>query len=624
MKMPKNNAKCSHNIFSHRLFLVFLLANVFFACGGIPKLRPGSTPADYRRPIYKIIIEGNTLFSDKEITSGLINTGSTGWWLWRDYKRFDPAELTKDASRIKGLYRHHGYFSTQVLSIKEERLVGGAVRIRISIKEGKPTKLTEVSVKFVDDRKGRFKESTEKLRTQISQEELQEQCCLHDTRKNDVFDHEKYLIAKSRLKRFMLNQGYAHVQIKGKAFVDRKKNIAQVEFNIDPGPKVVFSKLEIDGLKKLPDSLVANRVTWKEGDLFSQKNIDDTKGRLLRIGSFTTVDLKLGDGQRSDHGSVKIKVSEQSLREFRLGGGFALDAVQWEVRTRAEYTRNKFFFDPLSSLKITLTPAYRWLRTEENAAGFAGQGEVAFERNDFLYPLIVGTAGIAYSVERFESYTTAGPSLRFSVRRPIIDERIIIGSAWNLSGLSFPSLNESISSNDATSDNLGLSEDYRLGALEGSLALDFRDNAIEPRKGLYLSGHLEHGAGYLGGAFDYTTTEVDLRTYFPLSEHLVAAARGRYSRLIDGDFLPLTRRYFAGGSSSHRGFPQRRISPTVSGLTDEGEETTGFIGGEERLETSLELRLNVYPILDDWFGVCLLYTSPSPRDATLSRMPSSA
>ena len=26
----------------------------------------------------------------------------------------------------------------------------------------------------------------------------------------------------------------------------------------------------------------------------------------------------------------------------------------------------------------------------------------------------------------------------------------------------------------------------------------------------------------------------------------------------------------------------------------------------------------------DWFYFCLLYTSPSPRDATLSRMPSSA
>ena len=27
---------------------------------------------------------------------------------------------------------------------------------------------------------------------------------------------------------------------------------------------------------------------------------------------------------------------------------------------------------------------------------------------------------------------------------------------------------------------------------------------------------------------------------------------------------------------------------------------------------------------DEWDGICLLYTSPSPRDATLSRMPSSA
>ena len=27
---------------------------------------------------------------------------------------------------------------------------------------------------------------------------------------------------------------------------------------------------------------------------------------------------------------------------------------------------------------------------------------------------------------------------------------------------------------------------------------------------------------------------------------------------------------------------------------------------------------------DEWFWFCLLYTSPSPRDATLSRMPSSA
>ena len=38
-------------------------------------------------------------------------------------------------------------------------------------------------------------------------------------------------------------------------------------------------------------------------------------------------------------------------------------------------------------------------------------------------------------------------------------------------------------------------------------------------------------------------------------------------------------------------------------------------------------KVAVVPILVLWFGIgwiCLLYTSPSPRDATLSRMPSSA
>ena len=31
-----------------------------------------------------------------------------------------------------------------------------------------------------------------------------------------------------------------------------------------------------------------------------------------------------------------------------------------------------------------------------------------------------------------------------------------------------------------------------------------------------------------------------------------------------------------------------------------------------------------YDVTLEWFNDCLLYTSPSPRDATLSRMPSSA
>ena len=74
-----------------------------------------------------------------------------------------------------------------------------------------------------------------------------------------------------------------------------------------------------------------------------------------------------------------------------------------------------------------------------------------------------------------------------------------------------------------------------------------------------------------------------------------------------------------------------------------GGETTVAVGGTEvsavadaptpALEDEASDDLDVGDVLKDRFviekiigrgGICLLYTSPSPRDATLSRMPSSA
>ena len=56
------------------------------------------------------------------------------------------------------------------------------------------------------------------------------------------------------------------------------------------------------------------------------------------------------------------------------------------------------------------------------------------------------------------------------------------------------------------------------------------------------------------------------------------------------------------------------IQDVINDYVDAQEETEksglGFVGKEEDKELKV--------------SICLLYTSPSPRDATLSRMPSSA
>ena len=59
-----------------------------------------------------------------------------------------------------------------------------------------------------------------------------------------------------------------------------------------------------------------------------------------------------------------------------------------------------------------------------------------------------------------------------------------------------------------------------------------------------------------------------------------------------------------------------------------GDELTAWrMNAVENRATVKERNLDTLPLPFGWFMVaysCLLYTSPSPRDATLSRMPSSA
>ena len=56
------------------------------------------------------------------------------------------------------------------------------------------------------------------------------------------------------------------------------------------------------------------------------------------------------------------------------------------------------------------------------------------------------------------------------------------------------------------------------------------------------------------------------------------------------------------------------------------EPTPASDGAGVKLKRSIGVEPNYYDpfLMLDEFGSCLLYTSPSPRDATLSRMPSSA
>ena len=70
--------------------------------------------------------------------------------------------------------------------------------------------------------------------------------------------------------------------------------------------------------------------------------------------------------------------------------------------------------------------------------------------------------------------------------------------------------------------------------------------------------------------------------------------------------------------SEETGFSNNESLPNTSGITPVDTIEPAGLG------TSVISRFNTLIASREYYDACLLYTSPSPRDATLSRMPSSA
>jgi outer membrane translocation and assembly module TamA len=146
---------------------------------------------------------------------------------------------------------------------------------------------------------------------------------------------------------------------------------------------------------------------------------------------------------------------------------------------------------------------------------------------------------------------------------------------------------------DRVEGDLDTSGSEQLFWVDQQLAYDRRDDPLDARRGFYAEVRAEEGNGWI-----QVTPEA--RGYVPLGRRWVLAARLRGGRTLSGE-SPLTRRYFSGGGTSHRGFAFRRLAPWVE--TTEGERAP--VGGQALVETSVEARIELLKVRGRWLGTVL-------------------
>jgi outer membrane translocation and assembly module TamA len=152
----------------------------------------------------------------------------------------------------------------------------------------------------------------------------------------------------------------------------------------------------------------------------------------------------------------------------------------------------------------------------------------------------------------------------------------------------------------------------RLTALEFYLERTRVDHPSDPRSGQTVALQTRHAAPWLGGSYRFDEVQIEGRVYMPLGERYVWANRARIGTILSEPTaaVPVSERYFLGGSANMRGWGRYQVAPlTTDGLP---------LGGRAMLDLSTEIRV---PLRGSFGGVIFLdagnvWTTPGEISVT--------
>lgn len=549
---------------------------------GLSCVACASTPAVVQ--VRKVEITGNHAVSDGALTGGLAMHGGRGLLL-KDYVELDEVSLARDRERITAYYRAHGYFDAKVVKSEIKPSTKGMVDLVHQVVEGPATRITSVEL------------------VGIPRELLDEATNRVAVARGAVYDQQRYLDTKERLRGFLIEQGHAHAKVAGSVVVASDANTARVRLVADAGPVVTFGPTQIEGLKRFPQATVRSRLAWEEGDTFDPKKIDLTKGRLYQLGYLSSVRVDIPHEGSPDVAPVTVVAREAKRHELELGGGAALDNANTIVRPRVGFSQ-KGLIDPLLTFRADLRPGVI-VRGQGDAGQLAGDASVSFERTDLVAPRLRGTLAAGGQVSELETYSSRAGSVRLGLDRPFFGDHLIVGVGGQMRWFDFTRIADVISPEERARIDLPMMAevgglDAQLAILDQSIAVDLRDQAVDPHEGAYVELRAEEGEELEGSTRQYVKLTPEVRGYISPIRRLVFAGRLRYGSSV-GTSPPITQRFFSGGASNHRGFTYRRLSPMTAMADDDGDHIP--IGGATLLETSGEVRLDVVKLYGSWLGV---------------------
>lgn len=356
---------------------------------------------------------------------------------------------------------------------------------------------------------------------------------------------------------------------------------------VNPGPRSRFGDIRTTGNLAFDAEHVEVLSRFERGELYDSRLLDDLRQALVATGLFNTVSVvpeqsgeDAGDG--TQYATILVEQDAGPLRTLAASAGFGTGQG---FRIEGSWTHRNLF--PPEGALIGRAV----LGTREQGASATVRRSNAGRRDRTFQASL---EALRADYDAYEAFTGRLSALVSYDSTSIWQKPFTY--AYGVQAIATNEQDYDFALGDLTRRT------FFIGGLTGQVGIDRTDSLLDATKGFRVTALVEPEGSLQDGFTPYVRARIDGSTYFSPTDAITLAGRFRVGTIqgIERFELAPSRRFYAGGGGSVRGFGFQQLGPRIVlenpdfDPTDEDNEADPFIyrplGGRSLNEAAAEVR----------------------------------
>jgi len=380
-------------------------------------------------------------------------------------------------------------------------------------------------------------------------------------------------------------QGYPFAKVGQRdILLDGETHTGDYSLPLDAGPRSTFGGIETKGDKIFTVAHLSIFPRFEPGDVYDSRMTDDLRQALVGTGIFSTVAIQPVDtGRKAPDGTeiVDVLVTQEKGPWHAWAGSAGYGTGQGILGTVSWTDRN--LFPPEGALIPSLTAG-----TQEQGANLAFRRSDAGQR-DKTFQISGG-----FDHSNYDAYNAKTINLSVNWSR---QSTPIWQKTWTYTyGAELIETDEQGAALNATGARPYRT--YEIAALPIEVQYDRSNSLLDPTHGYRLLVRVSPEASIRSGIKGYARLTGQATGYLPIGKSFVLAGRAMVNSIegvSDIDEIAPSRRIYAGGGGSVRGFGYQQLGPK--------DAQNNPIGGLTSTELAIEARyrfgnFGIVPFMD--------------------------